>query len=103
MAGIEAEAPKDRILALGRPKAHPVVRRKRGCAQGQVYGFIPVVKTGGAVNLLPELDQLWHIRAGEYCKSQANAGSLLGQRARRRVPVYRKISRHRLRRDRHGS
>jgi len=38
---------------------------KKGCAQGQDYGFIPVVKTGGEVNLLPEVDRLWHICAGE--------------------------------------
>jgi len=29
---------------------------KKGCAQGQDYGFISVVKTGGAVNLPPEPD-----------------------------------------------
>ena len=34
---------------------------KKGCAPGHNYGFIPVVRTGGEVILLPEADRLWHI------------------------------------------
>jgi hypothetical protein len=96
--------PADTMPRFCAPLAKRPSRRnaKKGCAQGQDYGFILVVKAGGVAILLPELDRLWHIRTGEYCKSQANTGSLLRQRAGSRVPVHRKIGGHRLRRDRHG-
>src|ERR1039458_3438955 len=75
-------------LCRAEPPTRPLLAKpessgcaKKGCAQGWNYGFIPVVLTGGEVIFLPEAIGLWHLGAGQYCESQANAGHLLGPSA----------------------